>query len=319
VPILWPAAITMITFLGVSWLAVTLRIFTRVLLISSFGADDIAMLVTLVFYSVYCGAAVTCSLIVSGHNSLTIHELTTSVQWLIVMEVFYIITMMTLKISIGIFFLRIAFRPWHRYIVYAAVGFSTVFSVAYFFFAIFQCGYFTSALIFFLRRVTDQCVSRVSNLALALTVGVITTLTDLSFAILPFAVLHRAAISKKEKVIVGFILTLAAVGCVASMVRLRYVEYLGETGYSFYATSTPLMVWSAIEAGLGITASSLATLRPLFQRFLNTTRSLRSRTILSDSNLLSQNKSKRSSSSGSIKLFRQTKNPVVSIDLANNV
>jgi hypothetical protein len=48
VPNLWPAAITMICFLGVSWLAVVLRILTRVLLIHSFGADDIAMLVTLV-------------------------------------------------------------------------------------------------------------------------------------------------------------------------------------------------------------------------------------------------------------------------------
>jgi hypothetical protein len=127
------------------------------------------------------------------------------------MEVFYIVTMLTLKISIGIFFLRIAYRPWHRRIVYVAVGFSTVFSLAYLFFAIFQCGYFSSALVFFVRRLADKCVSRASNFALALTVGLITTLTDLSFAALPFAVLHNAAINKREKVIVGFILTLAAV------------------------------------------------------------------------------------------------------------
>jgi hypothetical protein len=48
VPVLWPAAITMISFLGVSWLAVTLRTITRIFLIKTFGADDIAMLVTLV-------------------------------------------------------------------------------------------------------------------------------------------------------------------------------------------------------------------------------------------------------------------------------
>jgi hypothetical protein len=98
VPSLWPATITMISFLGVSWLTVSLRILTRGILIHSFGADDVAMLVALVsfgtssqfielikypkkvFYSVYCGAAVTCSLIVSGHSSLTIDELTASVQ-----------------------------------------------------------------------------------------------------------------------------------------------------------------------------------------------------------------------------------------------
>jgi hypothetical protein len=138
------------------------------------------------------------------------HHTNLNPQWLIVMEVFYIITMMILKISIGIFFLRIAYRPWHKRIVYVAVGFSTVFSVAYVFVSIFQCGYFTSALVFFLKRLADQCISRTSNFALALTVGVITTLTDLSFAILPFAVLHKATITKREKATVGFILTLAA-------------------------------------------------------------------------------------------------------------
>jgi hypothetical protein len=48
VPSLWPAVITIITFLGVAWLAVTLRVFTRVIIIRSFGFDDYTMLVTLV-------------------------------------------------------------------------------------------------------------------------------------------------------------------------------------------------------------------------------------------------------------------------------
>jgi len=302
----------MISFLGASWLAVTLRIFTRVLLINSFGTDDSVMLLTLVFYSVYCAAAVTCSLIVSGRNTLTMGQLTLSVQWLLVMEVFYIVTMMTLKISIGIFFLRIAFRTWHRRIVYVALGFSTLFSVAYLFFSIFQCGYFTSALAFFLKRVADECVSREANFATALTVGIITTLTDMSFAILPFAVLHGAAINKREKFIVGFILTLASVGCVASMIRLRYVQYLGDPGYTFYATSTPVMVWSAIEAGLGITAASLATLRPLVQRFLNIARAPQSLRALRNSSYSSQRKSPhKSTPGGSIRMFRQTKDPVL--------
>ena len=43
---------------------------------------------------------------------------------------------------------------------------------------------------------------------------------------------------------------------------------MGEPGSSFYSTVIGLGNWSLIELALGITAASLATLRPLFRRFL---------------------------------------------------
>jgi hypothetical protein len=48
VPSLRRTIITMIAFLGASWLAVALRVFTRWFLIHSFGSDDVMMLVALV-------------------------------------------------------------------------------------------------------------------------------------------------------------------------------------------------------------------------------------------------------------------------------
>jgi len=83
--------------------------------------------------------------------------------------------------------------------------------------------------------------------------------------ILPFFMLRDVQIRLRDKIIVGFILALAAAGGIASMIRFKYLAGLAEPGYSFYATTHEAMVWSCIEPGLGIIAGSLASLRPLLR------------------------------------------------------
>lgn len=82
-------------------------------------------------------------------------------------------------------------------------------------------------------------------------------------------------------------------GCIASMVRLKYIPVLGFTSIAVFGASKisrsyilskltcnlddglSLAIWSALEPGLGIIASSLATLRPLFRQFAEGIRSTR--------------------------------------------
>jgi hypothetical protein len=52
----------------------------------------------------------------------------------------------------------------------------------------------------------------------------------------------------------------------ATIVRLPYLQTLNDVDDFLYST-TGVAVWSTIETGIGITASSLATLRPLFKNF----------------------------------------------------
>lgn len=61
-------------------------------------------------------------------------------QWLVTAEVFYVLTMLVLKISLALFFLRIMVKRWQQKVVYVAITFSTLMSIGYFFFACFQCG-----------------------------------------------------------------------------------------------------------------------------------------------------------------------------------
>ncbi|KAF2669659.1 hypothetical protein BT63DRAFT_455645 [Microthyrium microscopicum] len=263
VPNLKPDQILISVFLGVACIAVTLRMCSRIMITKSFGWDDTTLLITLAFFTVYCATSLWASSIVSELNSLTRSQLNDAVNAVILIEVFYILTMLMLKISLGIFFLRVTIQPACRKTIYAAMTLSTAYGVPYLFYTIFQCGYFPSAISFFQMKLAGQCVSKLSLLIMNYTHAATSTLTDVTFFILPFFMLRPSQIKTKDKIIVGFILALAAVGGIVSMIRFKFLANLAEPGYAFFAQVHSVMVWSCIEPGLGIIAGSLATLRPL--------------------------------------------------------
>lgn len=119
--------------------------------------------------------------------------------------------MMTLKISLAIFFLRIMVERWHRNVVIGAVTLSTAFSIAYFFFAVFQCGAPIDPFTFLIKKLSGRgCINSTQILGMSYTHSAITTVTDLTFAIVPLAILKGLNMRKREKIAVFFILLLGA-------------------------------------------------------------------------------------------------------------
>ena len=53
------------------------------------------------------------------------------------------------------------------------------------------------------------------------------------------------------------------------MVRLNYIPRLATATQTWFMDANLIAIWSAVEPGLGIIASSLATLRPLFRGCFN--------------------------------------------------
>lgn len=134
----------------------------------------------------------------------------TVIQWLLTAESFYVLTMLMLKISLTLFFLRIMVKPWQQRVVYVSITISTLVSTAYFFFAIFQCGYPSNAWIFFIRKITNKCITPTQIIAVSYTHGGVTTLTDAIFAAFPLFMLKGSNMSLRERWIVSFILVLGA-------------------------------------------------------------------------------------------------------------
>jgi hypothetical protein len=54
-------------------------------------------------------------------------------------------------------------------------------------------------------------------------------------------------------------------GSIATVIRIFYVHQLSHT-QDFLFANTGVSIWSTVEPGMGIAASSLACLRPLFRR-----------------------------------------------------
>jgi hypothetical protein len=136
---------------------------------------------------------------------------TYNLQLLIISESFYILTMITIKISLGIFFLRIMVQKWQKRTIYAIVTVSTLIGLAYFFLAIFQCGFPVEAQIFWQRRVAGQCMSKSIIFGMSYTHAVVTAATDILLGVLPITIVKEAKINHREKrIIIGiFVIALA--------------------------------------------------------------------------------------------------------------
>ena len=123
-------------------------------------------------------------------------------------ETFYVLTITVFKISLGLFFLRITNAFWQRYVVYVAVFISTTFSITYMFFAIFQCGVPKSGLDFALKKLSMQCIDVKVITGMGYAHAAVVAATDWTFAILPIPLLRESRMPLRDKISVGFVLTL---------------------------------------------------------------------------------------------------------------
>jgi hypothetical protein len=126
-------------------------------------------------------------------------------------EVFYIWTMIALKISLALFFFRLMKDKRERRILWVVVGASTIFGFAYFWFAVFQCGVPGKGLQFWYKKITQQCVSNKSAFGMAYAHALLQAGTDIILVSLPIPMVRKAKINRREKYIVIAILLLAAV------------------------------------------------------------------------------------------------------------
>ncbi|KAG9645928.1 hypothetical protein KCU64_g10726, partial [Aureobasidium melanogenum] len=143
-------------FLVVSWISFALRVYVRGFLIRSFGKDDWMMLITVCLFTICCSLLIAIEQIEQSsrpqraleggiHSQLDL--LNDLMKYIISLMGLYILTTVTLKISLAIFFLRIVVRPWQRKVIYAATTVYAVYATAFAFVAVFQCGIPTNFLI----------------------------------------------------------------------------------------------------------------------------------------------------------------------------
>lgn len=98
--------------------------------------------------------------------------------------------------------------------------------------------------------------------------GALTAATDWVFVLTTVSLVLKTKMPSRAKLSVCLLLSLAAMGSIVSIVRIPYIRG-GRLVLNQAAKLPRVVILAAVEAGIGIIALSLATLRPLIKTWLD--------------------------------------------------
>ncbi|KAF2156554.1 hypothetical protein K461DRAFT_288958 [Myriangium duriaei CBS 260.36] len=255
-------------FLPLCWVAVGLRVYVRTVVIKNFGADDWAMMVTMLLFT---SLGVLLCVIAAGIQRhavpLGAGMTPTSDSFAKLITIGYCLysaTMISFKLSLGFFFLKIfVFRTGYIITIWLTIVLPTLLGVANIIYTGFAACNLESLFFIGLNNCNGYAQSQ-GWLDIAEAWTVVSTFTDILYAVLAVLAIVNMKMQRKNKITAAVLCALGSVGCVASCVRLAFfvVDF---PVYSVLGESMMETMWTLIEPGLGIIAACLATLRPLFK------------------------------------------------------
>ncbi|KAH7323157.1 hypothetical protein B0I35DRAFT_499896 [Stachybotrys elegans] len=230
------------TFLLISTIATLLRIYCRAWVVKGFAADDWLAVAAQILFIVFCAYEITGVGYGTGRHIPDIEpeNIPRAMHMWWACEPLYVLTGMAIKASIAIFLLRICVTKTHRIIIYVVTAVTEVYSLFFFLLFVLQC---RPTALFWLRCWTDW-----------------------TFSTLPVFLVWNLQMDRKVKISVIAILAAGAIASSATIIRFPYLYSLTDIDDFLYST-VDVAIWSTVETGLGITASGVATLRPLLKMF----------------------------------------------------
>ncbi len=147
-----------------------------------------------------------------------------SLSYILTHQVFYIMSTTLLKVSLGLFFLRILTGTWPTPLLRTVIGFNILVGVIYTFIMIFQCG--NPIRLAESMTGSPDCVPRGFTLSVGYVYGTINAMTDWSFVFVSIFVLVRSGLHLWTKVSVGAVILVGTLGSIACIMRMVYLSAL---------------------------------------------------------------------------------------------
>ncbi|KAG5810166.1 hypothetical protein H9Q74_005346 [Fusarium xylarioides] len=258
------------TFVILSSTATCLRVYCRGWIVKAFGADDWLALIAQFMFIVFCSYEITGVRYGTGRHFKDIEpeNIPRAMQMWWTCEPTYVLTNMAIKASIAIFLLRICITRTHKVIIWTITGITETYSLFFFLLFVLQC---RPTSLFWLRYTSNppggSCLDASVVAKAFYAYSAISCLSDWTYSLLPIALVYNLQMSKRTKISVVGILAAGAIASSATIIRFPYLYSLTDIDDFLYSTSD-VAIWSTVETGLGITASAVATLRPLLRNFL---------------------------------------------------
>ncbi|KAK8076539.1 hypothetical protein PG994_003811 [Apiospora phragmitis] len=252
-----------IALLVLAVIATALRCYTRVFILKAFGLDDGVMVFATITFILFTSSSLTGVHYGTGrhHKDLAKEDIQEAMKFWWFCYIWYCITMITSKISIGIFLLRITVIKAHKYIIYVVLFLSVITGIVFFFVTLLQC----QPLYYFWNKDNPgTCVAPSIIAALTYLYSAFSVLCDFTFALLPLHMIMGLQMRQSIKYSLIPILGMACVASIAVVVRFVFVHNFEDP--DFLWATLDIAIWSDVEQGLAICAGCLATLQPLIKR-----------------------------------------------------
>ncbi|PKX95188.1 putative integral membrane protein [Aspergillus novofumigatus IBT 16806] len=262
-------------FVAIASVTVMLRCYVRLFVVKAFGWDDGAMVIAMLWYFMFSGCMIGGALYGTGRRfaNLTAHQRVTAMEYWWLCEIAYCWASVSCKVSVCIFLRRITVKRLHIWILYCVIALTAIAGLAFMLIMLLQC---KPIEYFWTRTALDpsipgSCISIHIVIAMTYVYSAFAALCDFTVGILPIFMVRKLHMRRQTKIAVIGILSMACIASSAVIIRIPWVGTFADPDF-LYAT-VDIALWSNIEVGLGISAGSLATLRPLLRmlRGTNTT------------------------------------------------
>ncbi|KAF1362838.1 hypothetical protein EJ07DRAFT_106327 [Lizonia empirigonia] len=262
------------TMVSLSFVSVVLRVYTRTCIVKAFGWDDFFMVLALLFNVMFATCAIGGIHYGTGRHmkDLSNEQILKAMRYWWYCSIAYCWAMTAVKISIGLFLLRVTIKPLQRWIIYIAMFLTVLTGLVFFLVTLLECAPLSY---FWNKSQPGSCINVDVIIALTFFYSAVSVICDFTFAILPIFLVWNLNMPKKTRLLLIPILGMACIASVAVLCRMAYV--MDFKNPDFLWATVDIAIWSDTEQGLAITAGSLATLRPLYRKFaarigINTTR-----------------------------------------------
>ncbi|KAH7379969.1 hypothetical protein BKA64DRAFT_686770 [Cadophora sp. MPI-SDFR-AT-0126] len=269
-----PALLTAcIVTMILTWIFFAVRIYTRLFMTKIWKIEDWFFVASQVSFTVYVIVALQSILHGNGQRNkdIKLSDIPIAMHFFFAGEILYIITSLFMRLSIGIFILRIMTQKVYIWTIRITLAFITLVTVMNFFYTIFQCAPIKYFWLQF-SGLKGKCLPAPQVQALSISYSAVSAAADIVFGVLPICVLWNLQMNRKAKIIVGGLLCVGIVAGLTVIVRIKYIVDVSLTEDFMFATAN-VTLWAMIEPAIAICCMSASTWRPLF-------RSLREKTTV---------------------------------------
>ncbi|CAK7272941.1 hypothetical protein SEPCBS57363_005401 [Sporothrix epigloea] len=262
-------AAILISFLVFSIVATALRCYSMGVILKRFYVEDWLAVITAGVYCIYTAVGLR-----SIHYGLGQHvhnvppeDRVNAVLYRWIGSLLYIGISTASKYVVGLFLLRICSHcHWQRVTIWVLLAVVTIFNILYLGFDIFSCHPIELQWTRYADPPPSTGYCNASSFATVSTyvAAFLNVVGDWTLALLPSYLVWQAKMDRRKKISISAVLAIGSVASIATIVRIVYADgYLDSPDFLY--NFIDLGIWSTLEIGIALAASSLATLTPLFR------------------------------------------------------